>query len=214
VGNEPELMRSFIDIPQASGRKKQTACTRHFGRLPEGLSYSYDLDNGALVQVWKGGFLDATPMWHDRGDGHADPLGQRFTAGRYPAIGPFTGAWPDSLGPDAANSAYMDISWMPAGIQRSNIPCMEWTGDRPLSPQENGKWLSREIQFQERPPLIGPAIPASCRQKHRPGGDDTWAVDDKRYYVQLFAIKPEIGPLPGQEMILLATESIQYYFIW
>ncbi|HZG26150.1 MAG TPA: DUF1080 domain-containing protein, partial [Chitinophagaceae bacterium] len=44
------------------------------------LHYTYDMDKGMIVQVWRGGFLDATPMWHSRGDGSSRPLGavQRF----------------------------------------------------------------------------------------------------------------------------------------
>jgi len=42
--------------------------------------YTYDMDNGMIVQLWRGGFLDATPMWHSRGDGSSRPVGmvQRF----------------------------------------------------------------------------------------------------------------------------------------
>ena len=35
----------------------------------KGLHYTYDMDHGNMVQLWRGEFLDATPMWHDRGDG-------------------------------------------------------------------------------------------------------------------------------------------------
>jgi hypothetical protein len=42
---------------------------------PEGVHYTYDMDNGAIVQTWRGGFLDATPMWHERGDGSSRPSG-------------------------------------------------------------------------------------------------------------------------------------------
>jgi hypothetical protein len=42
---------------------------------PEGVHYTYDMDNGAIVQAWRGGFLDATPMWHERGDGSSRPSG-------------------------------------------------------------------------------------------------------------------------------------------
>lgn len=69
------ILRSFMDLPG-------------YGRVVHAVSvgssdqvhYTYDLDKGAVVQVWRGGFLDATPMWHDRGDGSSRPAGavQRF----------------------------------------------------------------------------------------------------------------------------------------
>ncbi|MBK6931206.1 MAG: DUF1080 domain-containing protein [Saprospirales bacterium] len=211
VGNEPELMRSFIDIPQASGKPKRLVHPISVG-YPEGLSYTYNLENGALVQVWKGGFLDATPMWHDRGDGHAEPLGSVLLLGDTPPLAPFTGAWPDSLGPDAAFRLHgyrLDARGNPAfqytvyGIQ---------VEDR-ISPQENGKGLSREIHIAGTPtPDLAFRIAAG--QRIEQVAENTWAVDDKRYYVRLFA-KPEIRTTAsGQELILLATESIQYHLIW
>ena len=40
-----------------------------------GLHYTYDMDHGAIVQGWHGEFMDATPMWNERGDGSARPRG-------------------------------------------------------------------------------------------------------------------------------------------
>ena len=39
------------------------------------------MDHGAFVQAWRGDFLNATPMWHERGDGSSRPEGsvQHFT---------------------------------------------------------------------------------------------------------------------------------------
>jgi hypothetical protein len=37
--------------------------------------YTYDMDRGMLLQVWRAGFLDATAMWHDRGNGCSRPRG-------------------------------------------------------------------------------------------------------------------------------------------
>lgn len=42
---------------------------------PEKAHYTYDLDKGQLAQVWRGEFLDVTPMWHERGNGCSRPRG-------------------------------------------------------------------------------------------------------------------------------------------
>ncbi|UJH90688.1 hypothetical protein LZ575_18260 [Antarcticibacterium sp. 1MA-6-2] len=42
---------------------------------PKQLHYTYDLNRGAIVQLWRGGFLDATPMWYSRGNGTSRPQG-------------------------------------------------------------------------------------------------------------------------------------------
>lgn len=84
------VLRSFMDLPGADIPTESTpAGTPERGRQgrrirvthavsvgsPEQVHYTYDLDKGALVQVWRGAFLDATPMWHDRGDGSSRPMG-------------------------------------------------------------------------------------------------------------------------------------------
>ena len=70
------LLRSFIDL---DGGKRVTHAISIGSPLQ--VHYTYDADNGQLVLLWKGGFLDATPMWHDRGDGSSRPLGKAIQVG-------------------------------------------------------------------------------------------------------------------------------------
>ena len=67
--NQNIILRSFMDVP---GRRIVHAVSVG---SPAGVHYTYDMDNGAIVQAWRGGFLDATPMWHERGDGSSRPTG-------------------------------------------------------------------------------------------------------------------------------------------
>ncbi|MEO5564745.1 MAG: family 16 glycoside hydrolase, partial [Chitinophagaceae bacterium] len=78
--NTNTLLRSFMDI-----KGKRVTHAVSVGS-PTGVHYTYDMDNAAIVQVWRGGFLDATPMWHERGDGSSRPMGsaQRFG---FPVLG-------------------------------------------------------------------------------------------------------------------------------
>ena len=67
---EPVLQRSFSFH---QGKKKTHVI--HVGD-PAGLHYSYDLKQGAILQVWRGKFLDATQMWDNRGEPQtSEPLG-------------------------------------------------------------------------------------------------------------------------------------------
>lgn len=63
-------LRSFMDMPD--GRRVVHAV--NVGS-PKMIHYTYDLDNGMILQAWRGRFLDATPMWHDRGDGSSRAVG-------------------------------------------------------------------------------------------------------------------------------------------
>lgn len=68
--NEVPVLRSFIDLPDG---KRLTHAVSVAGS--QKVHYSFDLNKGNLVQVWRGGFLDATPMWNDRGNGVSRPMG-------------------------------------------------------------------------------------------------------------------------------------------
>lgn len=71
------ILRSFMDVPgdiRSQGKRTRVTHAISVGS-PDNVHYTYDLDKGALVQVWRGRFLDTTPMWHDRGDGSSRPLG-------------------------------------------------------------------------------------------------------------------------------------------
>jgi hypothetical protein len=71
-GNTTRLLRAFIDFKGDRGKR----LTHVIGvGDPNGIHYVYDLKSANLVCVWRGDFVDATPMWHDRGDGSFVPNG-------------------------------------------------------------------------------------------------------------------------------------------
>src|SRR5690606_7268655 len=94
------VLRSFVDIP---GRRVVHAVS--VGH-PQHVHYTYDMDHGTIVQAWRGDFLDATPMWHNRGNGTSRALGAPIYFGTpQPALAqldPRNGAWPS----DTAGTGY------------------------------------------------------------------------------------------------------------
>lgn len=68
--NEVPVLRSFIDLPDG---KRLTHAVSVAGA--QKVHYSFDLSKGNLAQVWRGDFLDATPMWNNRGNGVSKPMG-------------------------------------------------------------------------------------------------------------------------------------------
>ncbi len=79
---EPVFQRSFA---MHQGKKKT-----HVIQVgdPSGMHYSYDLKQGALLQVWRGPFLNATQMWENRGEPQtSEPLGVTVTLdGQFPLV--------------------------------------------------------------------------------------------------------------------------------
>lgn len=78
--NQPVFQRSFVLF---DNKKRTHAINVGF---PEGVHYSYDTKQGALLHVWRGGFLNTTDMWHERGEeqigapmGVSTPMTGRFS---------------------------------------------------------------------------------------------------------------------------------------
>jgi len=92
---EPYLLRSFMEF---GGEKLNYVISMGD---QSGLNYSYDLRKGALFQVWRGRFIDATDMWHSRGQAQlAVPLGSIVPLSAAPSIAVLqdkNGPWPDSI---------------------------------------------------------------------------------------------------------------------
>ncbi|MFC5623740.1 3-keto-disaccharide hydrolase [Algoriphagus winogradskyi] len=68
--DETPVLRSFRDVPNTP-RLSHVVSVASKAQV----NYAYDLETGTLIQVWRGEFLDATPMWNSRGNGVSVPLG-------------------------------------------------------------------------------------------------------------------------------------------
>jgi hypothetical protein len=139
---EPVLQRSFAFH---LGKKKTHVI--HVGD-PSGLHYSYDLKQGAILQVWRGPFLDATQMWHDRGEPQtAEPMGVTVVLdGRFPLTLDHQ-AQPDSLNPsDLVYKGYRLEQGRPVFLYELVAANMQLE-DR-IVPAANNIGLTRKINFK------------------------------------------------------------------
>jgi mono/diheme cytochrome c family protein len=69
VGNRPVLLRTFM--PDAGSRAVAVG-------FPGGVSAVFDAHTCRLAYAWSGNFLDASPVWDDRGGNPAQVLGTRI----------------------------------------------------------------------------------------------------------------------------------------
>ncbi len=101
VTDQTTLMRCFIDYSEADYSRRVVHAVSVGS--PSGLHYTYDPDRATLVQGWRGDFLDATPMWHDRGDGSSRPRGAVEVFGDKAGVAYSAGnqmAWPEEVPAD------------------------------------------------------------------------------------------------------------------
>jgi len=93
--NETIVQRCFIKY----NGEKRTFCASVGD--PSGIHYALDMSQAEILNVWKGGFIDATTMWDDRGVIQlAEPTGSKIEMDAKPTFALLNNLekeWPDSI---------------------------------------------------------------------------------------------------------------------
>lgn len=213
AGSKPYLLRSFLMF---EGKKRTHVISVG---TTEKVNYSYDLKQGALLQVWRGPFIDVTEMWKDRGEPQlAKPLGVVLPLSAAPAIAALAdknAVWPDSIAfDDLQNKGYvLDKNKMPTFLYSSNGADIS---DK-IVVQSGGGALDRTISLSNsKGPLycriaVGATIEALK--------NNTYSIGNKAYTVKVPAeAKAFIRKTQnGQELLVPLTDgiaSLTYSLIW
>jgi hypothetical protein len=213
VGSKPYLLRSYLMF---EGKKRTHVISVG---TPEKVSYSYDLKQGALLQVWSGQFIDVTEMWKDRGEPQlAKPLGAVLPLSAAPAIASLAdkdAAWPDSIAFDELqNKGYvLDKNKMPTFLYTSNGADVS---DQ-IVVQNGGGSIDRSINISNSKGLLYCRI--ATGQIIEVLKDNTYSVGNKTYTVKVGAdAKAFIRKTKnGQELLAplpKGTASLTYSLIW
>ncbi len=175
----PTHLRSFMDWK----KKPEDANFRAVHAIsigsPEAIHYTYDLDKGAIMQAWKGDFLDATPMWDDRGDGSSKPLGS-ITRFNHDLLLNRIGAttWADTAG-----SGYRPLGY---NLDENDLPTFNYMiAGRKVTDKiriTDGKYLDREVRISEGTDLAGRIASGDLIEQV-----DThlYAIDGKKYFIRI-----------------------------
>jgi hypothetical protein len=185
---------------------------------PQQVHYTYDMDNGMIVQVWRGGFLDATPMWHSRGDGSSRPAGslQRFDR-IVPAIRRLNNpniAWSaDTVGSSFKQKGYtMDEAKRPI-FKYSVYNTLLTDASRVI---DDGHGLSREISVE------GPSddlffLLAEAKDIEELS-EGLYLLNDKSYYIRIDNAGGEKSLIrssaTGKELLIPIKNKIAYSILF
>ncbi|WPP51600.1 3-keto-disaccharide hydrolase [Catalinimonas niigatensis] len=183
---------------------------------PEQLHYTYDLDHGTIVQVWRGRFLDATPMWNSRGNGTSRPLGSVQYLSK------------PEMTVTSLNSA--DASWnndttqyRPKGykMDQDNRPTFRYlmngvmVNDE-IRVTEEGKGLHRELSTEK--PADNLYVRLAEGNSITAMENGMYAVDDKAYYLKLEgagSVKPTVREVDGkQQLIMPLRDKLSYSILF
>lgn len=211
---EKPILRSFMDLP--NGPRVTHALSVG---SKEQLHYTYDLDHGAIVQLWRGGFLDATPMWHERGDGSSRPLGsvQHFTSQPTLSIARLaSGQAPWAS--DTSGSSFRPKGYSLAKVDQPRFRYEVYGADveDAIRVLENGKGLEREVSVQQAGDKLYMRLASASRISEVSRG--LYLIGDKAYYLRLDdagGAKPLVRKsAERQELIIPLAQKLRYSILF
>lgn len=206
------LLRSFLEY----GKKTLTHVISVGS--PAELNYAYDLKQGALIEIWRGNFLDVTRMWLGRGEPQlARPLGSVVRLNDAPAVAVLANEitpWPDSVAFDDLQSHGYTLNKQRTPVFNYSIRGTEVKDS--IACEANGEGITRAIM------VINPPTDMYCRiadgKTIERLSDNLYTVDDRTMYIRLDKkYKPIIRPsAKGSEMLvrLSATGPLTYSIVW
>jgi hypothetical protein len=189
---------------------------------PGGANYAFDLSKGALLEIWRGGFLETTPMWHGRGETQlALPRGSVTAFAAQPSLAFLAdqqAAWPDS------NAAYNNQGY---DVSKTGRPVFKYALGgahvrESLEPEDNGRKLTHSF-------AVTPGAETRTIWCRLAAGTDItrldnglYSVNGKQYFIQLSGKeKPVIRTTAQQTQELLLpvktggkAAQVKYSIVW
>lgn len=206
------ILRSFVDI--------DTFRVTHAVNVgsSQQVHYTYDLDRGMIVQLWRGSFLDATPMWHSRGDGSSRPTGMVQRFGRpVPAMEVL--ASPDAAwSADTTGSGFRTKGYI---LDKNDQPTFRYQVYNNMVNDQarvlpNGQGISREISLQN--PATNLFIKLAEADKIETVNEGLYLINDKSYYVKVEDAgnaKPVIRTSNGhKELVIPIQNKVRYSILF
>ncbi|MDX2304003.1 MAG: family 16 glycoside hydrolase [Microscillaceae bacterium] len=214
--DKPRLLRAFLDFEGDRSRR----LTHTLGvASPQGVHFIYDLKAANPVCVWQGEFIDATPMWNDRGDGSFRPQG----AAQYL----FTGfsvarlASPEAAFPSAMNeeNGFKNRGYK---IEESNgLPVFVYQLDTlelhdQLAPTEGGKSWERTVSIPNNSSNTGLYLKMAEGSSIQKVRENYYAIDQK-YFIKTSSDQGISIRKINNKLELIAPiqgKSINYSILW
>ena len=200
INPEPEkavIQRSFMDSPDG----KSTHCLSV--GTPQGVHFTVNLETGNLFQVWDGGFLDATPMWHRRGNGQTGkPLGPTISFAGAP------GFIPDHKA--GTNLRFLEYTLDAKGLPEFKYTIAGMQLSEKLAPLAGERGITRKVRVDGQGDFSYVLAKGSVIEKI---ADTTFLVNDKEYYLILntTTLPLQVKNSGATQSIVLSGKSFSHY---
>lgn len=185
-------------------------------------SLTVNTDKGSLLQLWKGGFLDMAPEWHERGVGAGTPVGLLTKLSNLPSVASLptaTSAWPDSL-PDLKFKGY--YTQQDQSVKFSYALGEAMAVDDVYSALNTLLGISRELKITSNTTLKSYYVLLISGSEVEASANNTFWIKDKNLMVILpeNAVKASIMKGDGVQYLVVRlpdqekTFSYKYSFLW
>lgn len=216
VADEPRMLRAFMDYD--GDQSQRLTHTIGVGE-PSGAHFVYNLITGTPVCVWRGEFLNATPMWYRRGDGSFRPRGavqylfpSTSLANLSDANAPF---------PTQINEAG---DWQSNGYRidaETSLPVFLYQHDDKtledhIRADDSGKMLTRTLTLTEGEATSNTYVKLAEGDEIQSMPDGSYAIDQE-YFIRLASGGSATVRTVNQKQELVAPlqdSSFAYSIIW
>ena len=207
------VFRSFMDLSDGTRVVHAVSIAS-----PYNVHYTYDADTGMILQVWRGDFLDATRMWHGRGDGSSRPVGAVQQFGKpMPALAKLSSSqsmWiKDTMGTGFRAKGYV--------LNKDDRPVFQYEiyGSKvtdEISALNNGQGIRREITIQT--PVTGLYVRLAEDSSIKKISKGLYLVGDNSYYLELDAGSDMKGVVRNnagkKELLVPVTDKLAYSILF
>jgi len=218
-GSEPKMLRAFLDF---NGDYKQRLTHTIGVGDPSGTHYVYDLKAGNLVCVWHGDFVDATPMWHDRGDGSFRPMGStQYLFSNQPLA--FLASETASFPVITRDAEIKAGEYRGKGYEieeASGRPIFKYTYqgievEDKIYPDAQGRVI-HDVTIKNRGTKTGLYYKLAEGKSIQQNPNGSYAIDDKSYYIRVNnGASPKVRMVDGKQELFVPVEgSFSYSITW
>ena len=210
---KPRLLRAFVSFEGHGKRLSHTIGVA----TPTGLNYAYDLSSANVIGVWRGDFVDATPMWHNRGDGSFKPRGAVQWMFLNQSVAEL----------ETANSAFPETGEAPEFVSKgytidkeSSLPIFKHTYngvsiENKITSDKSDTYLVRSVNFSKTGLTNWYMKIASGKVVKNLDG--SYAIGNQEYYVNILSGQiPIVREVNGETELVLAVDGspVKYEIIW
>lgn len=212
VEKEPQLLRGFVFFEENGEKLSHTIGVG----TPQGVHYVYDLESGNMVGAWRGEFINATPMWHNRGNGSFRPNGVTiwtFLNQPLAELATMDTAFPDN----DQTEGYKPKGYKIDAESKMPIFNYEYKGTRVtefITTAQDGSSLVSEIQFSNQSLVNHYYKLAEGDLKKLPDG--SYIVNEQYYLDVVTNQNLVLRTINGKQELLAAVDgsSLKFKTIW